>query len=145
MAATESATAEPKDDWGILRQILFTPPPNLPTFMQKLGMNMSVSDDKMFPSTFALKIKSLKTCNLNKKACDRIARTASMGGVKIDISDLHGELVRRYGSRGAGGLSTGGVAPVGSSTNIVDKIRKDHFKSWFTWVTCVVQSSENYG
>ena len=86
---------------------------------------MSVSDDKMFPSTFALKIKSLKTCNLNKKACDRIARVASMGDVKVDISDLHAELVRRYGSRGnAGGLSTGGVAPVGSSTNIVDKIRK---------------------
>ena len=122
---TGSTKVEAPTDWDILRKILFTPPANLPIFMQKLGMNMSVSDDKMFPSTFALKIKSIKGANLNKRACDRIAQTATLGANQVDVSDLHDEMVRRFGSRGSkGASSTGGVAPVGSSSNIVDKIRK---------------------
>ena len=34
--ATESATTEPKDDWGILRQLLFTPPSNLANIYAKI-------------------------------------------------------------------------------------------------------------
>ena len=131
-AKAKSFSAPPRasaanDNWSILKRVLFTPPINLPGLMQKLEVNMSCGSDKIFQSTFAIRLKCLDK-RLTPKQAKSVAATASLGQKEVDISDLHAEMLSRFGSRGAGSAgaagSTGGVKPVGRATNIVDKVRK---------------------
>jgi Ca2+-binding EF-hand superfamily protein len=130
-AAKRLASAPPPppedDDWQRLRRILYTPPINLPGLMQKLEVNMSCGSDKIFKSTFAMRLKYLDR-KISPKLSRQLAETAALGQKEVDVSDLHDHMVNRFGTRGAGtagkASATGGCKPVGSSSNIVDKVRK---------------------